>query len=147
MAIKQMINSIREHMNRAHPVKSGRNRAAAFATAEDVSCDADGSADTTVQGSKRDASSAPDGAPSAKRNKRKPARKGSAKAHSTSHESRATLANECPVCGSGTHELNQCWSIHKDPASSWFSFRQNHQDTLERLQKHDTTFRKLIRDS
>ncbi|KAG5933183.1 hypothetical protein E4U60_004629 [Claviceps pazoutovae] len=94
MAIKQMINSIREHMNRVHPVKSGRNRAAAFATAEDVSCDADGSADTTVQGSKRDASSAPDGAPSAKRNKRKPAGKGPAKAHSTSHELRATLANE-----------------------------------------------------
>ncbi|KAG6313717.1 hypothetical protein E4U44_002420, partial [Claviceps purpurea] len=62
--------------------------------------------DTTVQGSKRDDSSAPDGAPSAKRNKRKPAGKGPAKAHSTSHESSPTLANECPVCGSGTHDLD-----------------------------------------
>ncbi|KAG6193493.1 hypothetical protein E4U27_007249 [Claviceps purpurea] len=49
------------------------------ATADDDSYAVDGSADTTtVQGSKRDASSAPDGASSAKRSKRKTAaRKGS----------------------------------------------------------------------
>ncbi|KAG6310059.1 hypothetical protein E4U44_005988, partial [Claviceps purpurea] len=72
MTIKKMLHSFREHMNRVHPVKSGRNRPAAFATAEDDSYVADGATDTTVQGSKRDASSAPDGAPSAKRSKRKP---------------------------------------------------------------------------
>ncbi|KAG6086889.1 hypothetical protein E4U15_000405, partial [Claviceps sp. LM218 group G6] len=69
MTLKKMINNFREHMNRVHPMKAGRNQSAAFATAEDF---ADGATDTTVQGSKRDASSAPDGAPSAKRNKRKP---------------------------------------------------------------------------
>ncbi|KAG6052958.1 hypothetical protein E4U32_007917, partial [Claviceps aff. humidiphila group G2b] len=69
MTIKKMINNFREHINRVHPMKAGRNQSAAFATAEDV---ADGATDTTVQGSKRDASSAPDGAPSAKRSKCKP---------------------------------------------------------------------------
>ncbi|KAG6306658.1 hypothetical protein E4U45_006617 [Claviceps purpurea] len=57
------------------------------ATADDDSYAIDGSADTTtVQSSKRGASSAPDGAPSAKRSKWKTAGKSTLNAHCTREE-------------------------------------------------------------
>ncbi|KAG6249206.1 hypothetical protein E4U24_002370, partial [Claviceps purpurea] len=84
-----MINDFRDHMIRVCPARQARMEPGyRSATADDDSYVADGSADTTtVQSSKRKASSAPDGAPSAKRSKRKTAGKSTPNAHSTREES------------------------------------------------------------
>ncbi|KAG6233465.1 hypothetical protein E4U26_002015 [Claviceps purpurea] len=87
------------------------------ATADDDSYVADGSADTTtVQSSKRKASSAPDGAPSAKRSKRKTAGRSTLNAHSPRKGSEkpapANDVQECPVCGSDKHVPEHWGFLH-----------------------------------
>jgi hypothetical protein len=60
-----MMKRFREHMSVHHPLRLGKHRAGAFATADDASFLAEGGA--TTQGSKRDASTAAKSAPSTNR--------------------------------------------------------------------------------
>jgi hypothetical protein len=151
MSRREMMKRFREHMSVHHPLRSGKHRAGAFATADDASFLAEGGA--TTQGSKRDASSAAESAPSTKRIRGRPRyqRQGNqASGHQASSNKRpsdyepANAGSKCPACGQ-RHGVKDCYYIHEDQAPEWWHPNETIRSLIEYKSKNDTEFQGLLR--
>jgi hypothetical protein len=151
MSRREMMKRFREHMSVHHPLRSGKHRAGAFATADDASFLAEGGA--TTQGSKRDASTAAESAPSTNRIRGRPRyqRQGNqALGHQASSNKRpsdyepANAGSKCPACGQ-RHGVKDCYYIYEDQAPEWWHPNETIKSLIEYKRKNDTAFQGLLR--
>ncbi|KAG6175883.1 hypothetical protein E4U27_005716 [Claviceps purpurea] len=139
MTRKEMIRLFRSHMNLCHPPMTGEHRAGAFATPDDASFLAD--VEAAAQRSKRDAPSAMDSAPSAKRAKRKPAPPSNKR--SSKNETENTK-RRCPVCGCH-HGVEECWYIHDEKAPTWWRPTEAMHSLVAYRKQNDPEFQNTLR--
>ncbi|KAG6165977.1 hypothetical protein E4U27_008312 [Claviceps purpurea] len=169
MTRKEMMRKFRIQMTNRYPnriqLRSNTKQSASFLTIEDTPLDDEKNANTIV-GSKRDASAAPDSAPSVKRSKRTsraktnvqigasyPAgdsSKGSTHKHGSSKPagnpgkgSNPNAGQKCPAC-TKFHDLRSCWYVNDEQKPAWWTPTAQVIELLEYRQETDPNFRRLV---